>query len=189
MVLGQSSATAAAIAIKENQTVQSVNYEALAERLTSDGQVLEYVGPKRIPGVDPASLSGTVVDNTDATTRGPWVTSSSSSSRVGFDYLHDNHDNKGECIAMYDTTLPAAGRYRVVLRWPPHPNRATNTRVIVFDATGKRHQKTVDQRDPESKGRAELGIFDFSDRAKVEITNVDSDGYVIADAVQFGAVD
>ena len=43
MVLGQSAATAAAIAIDDGVTAQSVNYSKLAERLNSDGQVL-YTG-------------------------------------------------------------------------------------------------------------------------------------------------
>ena len=41
MILGQSSATAAAMAIDDNVPVQQVNYERLAERLKADGQVLE----------------------------------------------------------------------------------------------------------------------------------------------------
>lgn len=40
MVLGQSAATAACIAIDENVTVQNVNYHQLAARLTADKQVL-----------------------------------------------------------------------------------------------------------------------------------------------------
>ena len=42
MVLGQSAATAAAIAINENLDVQDVPYDKLRERLLADGQVLEY---------------------------------------------------------------------------------------------------------------------------------------------------
>jgi hypothetical protein len=40
MILGQSAATAAVLAIEENETVQSLNYAALESRLTGDGQVL-----------------------------------------------------------------------------------------------------------------------------------------------------
>ena len=42
MVLGQSAATAAALAMDENVPVQSVDHAALRERLLADGQVLEY---------------------------------------------------------------------------------------------------------------------------------------------------
>ena len=40
MILGQSAATAAAMAIDDDTAVQSVDYQRLAERLRTDGQVL-----------------------------------------------------------------------------------------------------------------------------------------------------
>lgn len=45
MILGQSAATAAALAIDKNSTVQEVTYAELRERLVADGQILET--PKR----------------------------------------------------------------------------------------------------------------------------------------------
>ena len=45
MILGQSAATAAALAMDANQAVQDVPYPKLRERLLKDGQVLEYGAP------------------------------------------------------------------------------------------------------------------------------------------------
>jgi hypothetical protein len=45
MILGQSAATAASIAIDANQAVQDVPYAKLRERLLADGQVLQYAAP------------------------------------------------------------------------------------------------------------------------------------------------
>jgi hypothetical protein len=42
MILGQSAATAAAMAIDSNIAVQDVPYDKLRTRLLADGQVLEY---------------------------------------------------------------------------------------------------------------------------------------------------
>ena len=42
MILGQSAATAAALAIDGQQAVQEVSYARLRERLLADGQVLEF---------------------------------------------------------------------------------------------------------------------------------------------------
>ena len=42
MILGQSAATAAVLAIENDQAVQDVDYDALRARLLGDGQVLEY---------------------------------------------------------------------------------------------------------------------------------------------------
>ena len=42
MILGQSAATAAAMAIDSNRAVQDVPYNQLKDRLLKDGQVLEF---------------------------------------------------------------------------------------------------------------------------------------------------
>ena len=47
MVLSQSAATAAAIAIDRNTTVQDVPYDLLRERLLADGQRLELASPQK----------------------------------------------------------------------------------------------------------------------------------------------
>jgi hypothetical protein len=47
MILAQSAATAAALAIDAGQSVQDVPYAKLRERLVADGQVLEYQPPQR----------------------------------------------------------------------------------------------------------------------------------------------
>jgi hypothetical protein len=49
MVLGQSAATAAALAIASGGAVQDVPYERLRERLLADGQVLEWTKPAPKP--------------------------------------------------------------------------------------------------------------------------------------------
>ena len=189
MVLGQSAATAAAIAIDDQVAVQDVDYERLAKRLAEDKQVLTYDGPKPKPGIDPMTLDGVVVDNLDAKIQGGWSVSNSTPARIGIDYLHDNDAGKGDCVATYRAEFKQPGRYRVNLLWPVHSNRASNTPVTVVDASGTRHRLHVNQRDPNSGGRASLGEFDFGSDALVEIRNTDSDGYVIADAVQWIRVD
>ena len=53
MVLGQSAATAAALAIEAGVAVQDVSYDRLRERLLADGQVLECTGPSCRPKPEP----------------------------------------------------------------------------------------------------------------------------------------
>lgn len=184
MVLGQSAATAAGLSIEGSTGVHGVDYEQLKNRLTTDGQVLQYTGPKKQPGMNPKSLPGIVVDNTQATTAGSWVPSSSSSGRVGHDYLHDNNEDKGDCTAIYTLKLPKPGTYRVNLLWPTHSNRATNAKVTITDGDGAQHVRFVNQRDPASGGKASLGEYRFGDTATIEISNEGTDGYTVADAVQ-----
>ena len=49
MILGQSAATAAALAIDEKIPVQDVSYEKLRARLLKDGQILEQSASMAIP--------------------------------------------------------------------------------------------------------------------------------------------
>ena len=49
MILGQSAATAAALAIDSRRAVQDVAYPALRERLLADGQVLHFTAPAKPP--------------------------------------------------------------------------------------------------------------------------------------------
>ena len=49
MILGQSAATAASIAIKDNVTVQKVDYAKLRPRLLADRQLLEWPVPSAKP--------------------------------------------------------------------------------------------------------------------------------------------
>ena len=48
MVLGQSAATAAALALDAGVAVQDLTYAQLRERLVKDGQVLEYAAPNAV---------------------------------------------------------------------------------------------------------------------------------------------
>ena len=47
MILGQSAATAACLAIDDNVPAQKVNYTTLRDRLVKDGQILEWAEPKK----------------------------------------------------------------------------------------------------------------------------------------------
>jgi hypothetical protein len=46
MILGQSAATAASLALDGNGVVQDVDYATLRERLLADGQILEWTEPE-----------------------------------------------------------------------------------------------------------------------------------------------
>ncbi len=191
MILGQSAATAAGIAMERQQAVQEVSYGALRERLLNDGQVLEYVS--RTPSaqsVDVKSLIGVVVDDGDAELEGNWTPSTSGSS-VGREYLHDGNVGDGSATATFRSSLPT-GRYEVRLAYAQHGNRATNVPVTVEHAAGKTSVFVNQKRTPSVQRLLHpLGVYSFSagQPAIVTVTNQGTDGYVIADAVQFVPVD
>lgn len=186
MVLGQSSATAAVLAIEGNTSVQEVPYPKLRERLLADEQILDWTGPKRTASLDPAKLPGIVIDSTDAKLIGDWQHSASISGFVGADYLHDGNTSKGDCRAEFTVKIPKAGRYDVRIAFTPNPNRATNVPITVTTSSGDKVVK-LNQREPTKEGFRSIGLFSFDSEqpAKVVMSNANTDGHVIVDAVQF----
>ncbi|QOV89644.1 FAD-dependent oxidoreductase [Humisphaera borealis] len=190
MILGESSATAAAMAIDADIAVQDVPYAKLREKLLKDGQVLEYTGPQKAGGVKKGlefrALPGVVVDDEQAKTTGEWQIGSSQPNYVGDGY---RAARKGEpATARYEARLPAAGKYEVRLSYSVNPNRATNATVEIHHAGGIEKVK-VDQTKaaPIEGAFISLGVFEFStDKpATVVVSNEGATGYVIADAVQW----
>jgi hypothetical protein len=147
MVLGQSTATAAVMALESNLAVQDVPYPKLRERLLADGQALEWTGPKPVFGVDPKSLPGIVLDDTDAMLKGSWDESHANNPFVGAGYRHDGNAAKGWTSATWTVKVPASGRYAVRLAWPANANRATNVPIRISHADGVT-DVTVNQRRP-----------------------------------------
>ena len=190
MILGQSAATAASMAIDAKIAVQDVPYAKLREHLLADKQILEYDGPVKETGrlnLDPRKLPGVVVDDMDAKVTGEWKSSTASKSWVGINYRHDNNTRDGKASARFEAKLPKSGRFEVRLAAPPNNNRASNVQVIVHGSQGAKTVR-VNQRKVQIDGLWEsIGEFEFSadQPAVVELSNAGADGYVIIDAVQW----
>ena len=187
MVLGQSSAIAAAMALDEKIAVQDVSYKKLHERLLADKQVLTWIGPKREPAIDAKSLPGIVVDDTAAERQGFEHFSSSATPFVNDGYRHDGNENRGQQWAKYRPTLAKAGKYEVRMSYSVNPNRATNVPVTIVHADGKTTVKVNQRKAPTLGAFVSLGTFRFEkgNAGYVEIGNQGVDGYVIIDAVQW----
>ncbi len=188
MVLGQSAATGAALAIDDGVPVQKVNYEKLKKQLLTDKQVLDFQGGPGAKGVDPKKLSGLVIDDNDAKQTGDWSFSASTGHFVGNGYLHDAHEGKGKKSVRYSPKIEKAGKYQVFLHFSANANRATNVPVAVKSADGEK-TVTVNQRKAHGDSGYSLGAFTFEkgDAGWVEIRTAGTDGHVIADAVRFVA--
>jgi hypothetical protein len=186
MVLGQSAATAAVLALEAGTSVQQVPYARLRERLLADKQVLEWTGPKRSgTGLDPRSLKGLVQDDEQAEQRGTWSSSTSVGGFVGSRYLHDGNAQKGELAVTFRLDVPQPGEYEVRLAYTANPNRAANVPVVVRHAGGEAKAAVNQQVPPPNDGMfLLLGRFRFEKEAIVEVSNAGTQGYVIVDAVQ-----
>ncbi len=194
MILGQSAATAAAMAIDDKAAVQDVAYEKLRERLLKDGQVLESDRAKPPAsdsgrgGVDRSKLKGIVVDDTEAKLVGEWTNSTSRGTFLAAGYQHDGNARDGKFSARFEPNDLKPGRYEVRVAYTHDPNRASNVRVTVEHAGGSKMFTLDERKEPAEDGMfVSLGQFDFAaDKpAAVTISNEDADGYVVIDAVQW----
>jgi hypothetical protein len=193
MVLGQSAATAACLSIDDNAAVQDLDHAKLYARLLADKQVLEWKGPKRTavssaPPIDPKKLPGVVVDDDQAKLTGNWTAASTVPPFVATGYRHDANTDKGQSTATFTATLPTPGRYEVRLSYSPNPNRATNVPVTIHHAGGDTTIKVNERQTAPIDGAwLSLGTFDFTPDhpATVTISNANTNGHVIIDAVQF----
>jgi hypothetical protein len=188
MVLGQSAATAAALALDDKVDVQKLDYEKLKKRLLADRQVLEFAAPPREGAIDPKALPGVVVDDADAKLEGFASTSAALGPFVGIGYRHDGNRDQGKQSATFVPDIPKAGKYEVRLAYTANPNRATNLAVGVGYAGGTKVIKIDQRKKPPVDGLwVSLGVFEF-EKGKgslVRVDNTGADGFVVVDAIQW----
>ena len=177
MVLAQSSAVAACLAIDGNQAVQDIDVSALQEILRenplADGSTAEIL-------VDNDDKEGiTISGDWDRQLRGGY----------GPSFLRDLSGGEEEKSVRYTPTVREAGKYDVYAYFSRTQNAASQTLLKVSD--GKEEQEVVvKEEDIRVEGQTSgewvhLGQFDLVEGtgAYVEISNQDADGVVVADAV------
>ncbi|MEO6738643.1 MAG: FAD-dependent oxidoreductase, partial [Chthoniobacteraceae bacterium] len=187
MIMGQSSATAACIAIDAGVPVQKVAYPQLREQLLKDGQMLEWTGLGSGRGEAAPKLPGLVLDDADAKREGEWTEGSiNGSQHIGTGYIHDQNGEKGKLSLTWSVRIPDDGVYDIVLHFPPNANRATNVPVEVSNSDRKLATAPSKVNQREKSGVASLGKFALrrGDDVMIRLSNKDTDGYVVADGVQ-----
>jgi hypothetical protein len=187
MILGQSAATAACLAIDAGQAVQDVPFEKLEQRLLADKQVLRFAGKRNVV-VSAASLKGIIRDDAQIVDKGTWTYSNSKSPFIEYGYRHDGNTQKGQRSATFSVNLPKPGSYEVRMYYTADPNRATNVPVTIQHAGGVAKALVNQRKDPAGKGGYHLlGTYGFkaNQSATVTIGNKDTDGYVIIDCIEW----
>ena len=188
MILGQSTATAAVQAIRGNIALQDLPYAALREQLVKDGQVLDLPpGLKKQELISKSSLKGLVLDDSDAKLSGAWTSSTSSTKYVGTGYLHDSDAEKGQKSLRWELIAPATGEHELRLAFSSHSNRASNVPVTI-NMNGSISDLIINQKkQPSHDGLFySLGTYNLrtDDKIIVTVSNKDTDGYVVVDALQ-----
>ena len=181
MVLAQSSAIAACMAIDKSCPVQEVDVQQLQRELLtnplSDGSVAEIL-----------------IDNSDEASvklNGEWSCNRDTYRSYGPDFLVD--DSKGSIAksVRYAPVIQTGGNYRVYIYFPKLEEGSTLTSVTVFDGN-KRVEKTINRQDIIVEGQTsgewvDVGQYalEKGQGAFVEISNKNADNVVAADAVLF----
>ena len=136
----------------------------------------------------PTQLIGITVDDKEAKLVGTWKPSVYSRPYVGDGYIHDDKTGNGEKSATFTPKLPKAGEYEVFISYTGTKGRATNTPVTVRGADGEKTVLVNQELPPKLDGLFHsVGTFKFAagTAGSVTISNKDTTGYVIVDAVRF----
>ena len=190
MVMGQSAATAAVIAIDSKKDLQQIDYAKLKERMLADGQMLDFESPAapEHAAITKEQLGGIVVDDSEAELTGFSAEGHTTPGFVGEGYRHDGDSLKGEQTARFTPDLPAAGQYRVAITYTALANRADSVPVIIHHADGEAKVIVNQKKKAAEKDVLQpLGTFRFEagKTGWLEIRNEGTTGHVILDAAQW----
>ncbi|OAI53902.1 xanthan lyase [Planctomyces sp. SCGC AG-212-M04] len=193
MTIGHSAGIAAALAAKKEVAVQHLDYATLRERLLAQKQIVDrpelpaVSTPMGPPGIDPKTLPGIVIDDSEAKAEGPWTFSTNFKGYVGHGYVHDDKRGDGKSSLTFRVTPPRSGKYEIRIAYNPHPTRATNVPVVV-QSGGKTTEFALDetQQRPGGDPFRTVGKATLAERqeATITISNRGTDGFVIVDAIQ-----
>ncbi|MGV3483652.1 MAG: DUF1553 domain-containing protein [Planctomycetaceae bacterium] len=174
---------------------EEAEYERLAGELAQIDQQIASIkklnnvkDSKKRRSIAIEDLPGVIVDSSDAKLVGDWTTSMSVAGFVGDGYLHDGNTGKGMKTATFEPKELKPGSYQVRLAYSASTNRASNAVVRVFSADGEA-TVIVNQREQPVDDSLWISLgeyrFEANGQAFVLVSNADSDGHVIVDAVQF----
>ncbi|RMG32087.1 MAG: FAD-dependent oxidoreductase [Planctomycetota bacterium] len=208
-MMGEVVGKAAAVCVAENCTPRDVyekhwsKLDALmrlpgkARRATLNDPIvipedaLPEAGPYGPPtGLDPAKLSGVVVDDKDARTKGNWTEGSGLKGYVGYGYLYASPDSGAE--ATFELVAPRDGTFSLRLAYGAHPNRGTAVPVHISMPSGEQVVRVnMREKPPLPQGFIELArvVLRSGQKVRVTLKTEKAGGIVHADAVQLLPLD
>ncbi|SDM21839.1 FAD dependent oxidoreductase [Catalinimonas alkaloidigena] len=181
MVLGQSAATAATLAIDRNTTVQRVDVATL-QNLLRENPLADGSTPEIL--LDNESAAG-------ITTSGDWTQDDKAGGRFGRSLLRDDNQGGARKSVRFTPEVKHAGLYDVYAYFPRIKDGSSQTRLVVADSKRKKkiNLKADDIRVEGQTSGAWVPLGEFKLAAGktnyVEISNQGADGVVVADAVLF----
>ena len=177
MVLGQSAAVAASMAIDAETSVQNINVDQLKSKLATD------------PLLDGNSAE-IVVDNEDNThleINGNWENRNRGGYGPSLLVLNADENNQG--TVKFSPEILKDGLYEVYAYFPKLPDVSSQTKFIIHDAKSMR-EVIIKQEDIKVEGQtsgewANLGSYQLpaGKESYVEVSTEDANGLVFADAI------
>ena len=196
MVIGQGAGIAAALAADQDVPVQKLAYAKLRQRLLAQGQVLELPNDSEVPArsgsIAAKSLSGIVLDDSEAELAGKWSRSTNFKPYIEAGYIFcgekdSQSQGDGKTTATFRFKVPKSGRYQLLMAYSAHESRAKNVRVTVSSGDSQKSLQ-VDQTKSPPSGEPFRQVATVALEADVEtviqVTNAATKGFVILDAVQ-----
>lgn len=199
MAIGQGAGVAAALAAKQNIDVQDLPCPALRERLLAQGQILTLPPPPpvdkkaaaTVPNFIPVeSIRGIVLDDASAKLEGEWTHSTNFIPSIGSGYVVNGAREArgdGTATATFRFKVPNSGLYRVSMGYSSHETRARQVSVIISNCMNE-VRLAADQTKPLPAGEhfQPIGTAELSAVVEtiIQISNTDTTGFVIVDALQ-----
>lgn len=179
MVLSQSAAVAAVLAITGNTTVQQVDVKKLQQVLTANPLADNSTREILVDDVDVKQV--TINGNWKKDTRGSY----------GPSMLTADGMEGAQQSVRFTPMILKAGQYKVYAYFPKLPNRTSITSVHIYDGKANR-ELIIKDSDIRVEGQTSgewvsLGAYKLSpgNKAYAEISNKNATGVVAADAVLF----
>ncbi len=174
MVLAQSAALAASMAIDSRKYLHEIDVKKLQKEL-----IINPLGDK--------SQAEILLDNDDknVSTNGSWTLAPKGSGRYGKSYLIDDSKGKEAKSVIYTPEIPLSKKYKIYV-YVPHHEQLSNQYIFTI-STNKGKNKVIIQPQKNSNDWLLLGSFflEKQNNNNVELSNEKADGVVIADAVLF----
>ncbi|MDJ1500824.1 FAD-dependent oxidoreductase [Xanthocytophaga agilis] len=181
MVLAQSSALAASLAIDSKRTVQNIDVQKLQQWLKAN------------PLMDnsPADILVDDQDKVHIVLTGDWKSEHNPGGSYGPSWLADDSQGKEKKAVRFVPEVVTAGKYAVYMYFPKVKNAASETAITITNGKDVK-ALTIKEADIRVEGQTAgewvlLGEYSFpkGKSSYVEISNTNANGSIIADAVLF----
>ncbi len=181
MVMGQSAAVAATMAIDAKTSIQKVDVRQL-QKILRQNPLADHSLPDIL--IDNEQTGNIIIE-------GAWKKNENSRHSYASSSLQTNGNEKSPMSVKFTTTIPATGLYKVYSYVPETDNSSSAVTINVYN--GKKispaviNLKALKVEGQTSGEWVYVGEYNFKkgDKSYVEINNKNMDGVILADAVLF----